>query len=70
MSFSEYYRENMAAMGLPTPDGIYSGTAAAGATASAILKNAAKYGTKVTVSELIGAGILGESGAAAMGLLG
>ena len=24
MSFSEYYRENMAAMGLPTPDGIYS----------------------------------------------
>ncbi len=28
MSFSEYYRENMAAMGLPTPDGIYSASVA------------------------------------------
>lgn len=39
MIFAEYYKENMNAIGLPAPKGLYLAAASSEATATAILKN-------------------------------
>ena len=56
----------MEALGLPAPTSLFSSAATAAATISAIAKAVATYGTRVTISEIIGAGILSESVAAGL----
>ena len=58
--FAKYFNENMQSLGLPTPTSLFSTLASSIATASAITGAVEKFGTRVTIGELIGAGILTE----------
>jgi hypothetical protein len=70
--FYDYFKENMEALGLtPPPRSLYGTQALAISTISAILAYIDKFGTKVTVAEMVGAGtrlegltIVGSLGAA------
>jgi hypothetical protein len=59
-SFYSYFKENMETMGLPAPDSLFGKLATATATISAIVAAVEKFGRAVTLTELIGAGILSE----------
>ena len=59
-SFYEYFRESMRSVGLDAPQSLFGGQEKAVATITAISGAIAKFGTKVTIAELIGAGILTE----------
>lgn len=59
-TFYSYFKENMDALGLPAPMGLYANAAAALSTASALSAFIEKFGAKVTLAELIGAGIRAE----------
>jgi hypothetical protein len=59
-TFYSYFKENMEAMGLPAPDTLFGKLSLATATTSAIVGAVEKFGTAVTVKELVGAGILSE----------
>lgn len=54
--FVKYYKANMAALGLPTPSGLFDGVTAITATTVALAEGVTKYGTKITVTELAIAG--------------
>ena len=55
--FYQYFKENMESLGLPPPpESLYGTQALAISTISAILAYVDKFGTKVTVAEMIGAG--------------
>lgn len=58
--FYKYFKENMDALGLPAPDTLFGNAQLATATASALIGLIEKFGKKVTVSEMIGAGIRSE----------
>jgi hypothetical protein len=70
--FYKYFKENMEGLGLtPPPESLYGTQALAISTISAILAYIDKFGTKVTVMEMIGAGtklekltVVGSLGAA------
>ncbi len=49
-SFYSYFKENMNALGLPAPEGLFKTFGTAVATASTIGKLVEQFGTKVTVS--------------------
>ena len=59
-SFGQYFNQNLEAIGLPPLDNAYTSAAAVYADAAAIEALVAKYGTRVTVYEMVKAGILGE----------
>ena len=59
-TFYGYFKENMESLGLPAPDTLFGTLATATATISAIVASVEKFGTAVTIGELIGAGILSE----------
>lgn len=59
-TFYGYFKENMEGLGLPAPDTLFGTLATATATISAIVVGIEKFGTAVTIGELIGAGILSE----------
>lgn len=67
--FYSDFKENMAALGLPAPESLFGSIQSTVTTATAILAYIDKFGTKVTVGELIGAGTrlegLGTAGACA-----
>lgn len=67
--FYSYFKENMAALGLPAPESLFGSVQSTVTTATAILAFIDKYGTKVTVGDMIGAGTrlegLGTAGACA-----
>jgi hypothetical protein len=58
--FYKYFKENMDGLGLPAPQGLFGNAQLAIATASTLIGLVEKFGKKVTVTEMIGAGIRGE----------
>ena len=54
--FYKYFKENMDALNLPAPENLYGSVATAQATISGLLGYIDKYGTRVTVLEMVGAG--------------
>jgi hypothetical protein len=59
-SFYEYFQESMRSVGLDAPHTVFGAQGTAVATISAIAGAIAKFGTRVTIAELIGAGVLTE----------
>lgn len=54
--FYKYFKENMAALGLPAPESLFGSQQIALGTITTILTFTDKFGPKVTMLELIGAG--------------
>jgi len=54
--FYKYFKENMDALDLPAPQNLYGSIATAQASISGMLAYIDKFGTRVTVREMIGAG--------------
>ena len=54
-SFYRYFKENMDGLGLPAPESLFGSLGAATGNASVILGAIEKFGTRVTVGEIIGA---------------
>ena len=55
-TFYMYFKENMEGLGLPAPEGLFGSLSAAVGNAAAILSQIDKFGTNVTIREIIGAG--------------
>lgn len=66
--FGANFSQNMTAMGLPTPTSLYTSLASVLGSSAAIAGAIEKFGVRVTVGELIGAGLLTEQ-LAALGAL-
>ena len=60
-TFYDYFKENMEALGLPCPKTLFGTLTSATATTGAIVAVVEKFGTSVTIGELIGAGVLSEA---------
>ena len=58
--FYDYFRENMEALGLPAPATLYGNLTTALATAGTLVGLVEKFGTKVTVADVAGAGFRSE----------
>lgn len=54
--FYKYFKENMDSLGLPAPEGLFSTAQAAIANCAIFVAHIDKYGTKITIRELIKAG--------------
>jgi hypothetical protein len=54
--FYRYFKENMTALNLPAPESLFGSAQTTLGTATAIITYIDKFGTKVTVRELVGAG--------------
>lgn len=54
--FYKYFKENMDVLNLPAPENLYGSVATAQASISGMLVYIDKFGTRVTVLEMIGAG--------------
>lgn len=54
--FYKYFKENMDGLGLPAPESLFGSVQTATGTASVILGVVEKFGTRVTVFEVIRAG--------------
>ncbi|WP_343730450.1 hypothetical protein [Duganella sp.] len=59
-SFADYFKENMDALGLPTPSTIFSSIGSAVSNAAAISNAIKTFGPNVTIQDLIGAGTVSE----------
>ncbi len=55
-TFYSYFKENMEGLGLPAPQTLFGSMQAAVANATVILSQIDKFGKRVTIGELIGAG--------------
>jgi len=58
--FYKYFKENMDALGLPAPESLYGNAQLAVGSAMTLVGLVEKFGKKITVREMIGAGIRGE----------
>jgi hypothetical protein len=58
--FYKYFKENMDALGLIAPESLFGSAQLAITTASTLIGLVEKFGKKVTVTEMMGAGIRGE----------
>lgn len=54
--FYKYFKENMDSLGLPAPEGLFGTAQAAIANCAIFVAHIDKFGTKITVRELIKAG--------------
>jgi hypothetical protein len=54
--FYRYFKEDMDSLGAPCPESLFGSVTAAVATAKLILEQVDKFGPRVTVAELAGAG--------------
>ena len=54
--FYKYFKENMDDLGLPAPEGLFGSLQSAVGTVTVIVGFADKFGPKVTLGEVIGAG--------------
>ena len=54
--FYRYFKENMEGLGLPAPESLFGSVQSTVGTVTVLLGLADKFGPKVTVGELIGAG--------------
>lgn len=59
-NFYQYFRENMEGLGLPAPVSMFGNLQMALANAAAFVAHIDKFGKRVTVKELIGAGLRAE----------
>lgn len=59
-SFHQYFRQNMESLGLPAPESLFGNLQLALANAAAFVAHLDKFGQKITVGELIGAGLRAE----------
>ena len=55
-NFYKYFKENMSALGLPAPENLFGTVQSTVGTATVLLGLIDKFGTRVTLGELIGAG--------------
>lgn len=58
--FYKYFKENMDALGLPAPESLFGHAQLALGAATALVGLLEKFGKRVTVREMIGAGLRGE----------
>lgn len=58
--FYKYFKENMDALGLPAPESLYGNAQLALSSAGTLVGILERFGKRVTVMEMIGAGIKGE----------
>jgi hypothetical protein len=58
--FGDYFQDCMKSMGLPAPTSLFSSYTTAVATIASITAAVSKFGTSVTIAELVGACILSE----------
>lgn len=58
--FYKHFKENMDALGLPAPESLFGSAQLALGTASTLLGLVDKFGKKVTVMEMLGAGVRAE----------
>ncbi len=68
-TFYGYFKANMEAMGLPAPSSLFDSASKATTTIKALADLVTKFGTRVTVGELIGAGTALEGLSVAGGML-
>ncbi len=54
--FYKYFKENMDSLGLVTPENLFGSSQSAVSTASTLLALIDRFGKKVTVAEMVGAG--------------
>ena len=54
--FQRYFKENMEALGLPAPDSLFGSVQSAVTTVTVLLASIDKFGQRITIAELIGAG--------------
>lgn len=59
-NFYVYFRENMQSLGLPAPETLFGNLQLALANAAAFIAHIDKFGQRITVKELIGAGVRAE----------
>jgi hypothetical protein len=59
-SFFQYFRENMDSLGLPAPTSLFGSLQMALANAAAFVAHIDKFGQRITVGEMIGAGVRAE----------
>ena len=59
-TFTDYFTQNMTALGLPAPSSVWSSVQTALANIGTIQGAIAKFGPDVTIGDLIGAGTLSE----------
>lgn len=59
-AFYQYFKENMDALGLPAPESLFGNVQLALGSASTLVGLLERFGKRVTVMEMIGAGIRGE----------
>lgn len=59
-NFYLYFRENMQSLGLPAPETLFGNLQLALANAAAFIAHIDKFGQRITVKELIGAGVRAE----------
>jgi hypothetical protein len=59
-TFYTYFKENMKSMGLPAPETLFGTVGTATANISAIVGAVERFGSAVTIGELIGAGTVSE----------
>lgn len=59
-NFYQYFRQNMQSLGLPAPESLFGNLQMALANAAAFVAHIDKFGQRITVSELIGAGLRAE----------
>jgi hypothetical protein len=59
-NFYQYFRENMESLGLPAPASLFGTLQMALANAAAFIAHVDKFGQRITVGEMIGAGLRAE----------
>lgn len=59
-NFGDYFKQNMDSLGVPTPGTLATNLGAAMASSKVIADAIAKYGSRVTVADLIAAGLISE----------
>ncbi|KQV44977.1 hypothetical protein [Duganella sp. Root336D2] len=59
-NFYQYFRENMESLGLPAPVSLFGSLQMALANAAAFIAHIDKFGQRITVGEMIGAGLRAE----------
>lgn len=59
-NFYQYFRENMESLGLPAPASLFGSLQMAMANAAAFVAHIDKFGQRITVGEMLGAGVRAE----------
>jgi hypothetical protein len=58
--FYQYFRQNMQSLGLPAPESLFGNLQTALANAATFIAHIDKFGRRITVGEMLGAGLRAE----------